>query len=114
MEKYKLEHLAIQDTRWLGQGICDYKGYSTFCSGKSEGSHEIGTAYVVSKKLGNNVIDCRPINERVCALRMKQNPTICGLLMFIGPTEDKAEEITDDFYQTLENTYNAVLRMTLN
>jgi hypothetical protein len=25
-----------------------------------------------------------------------------------GPTKDKAKEIKDDFYQTLENTYNAL------
>jgi hypothetical protein len=45
MEKYKLELLAIQETRWLGQGIHDYKGFTTFHSGKNDGSHESGSLY---------------------------------------------------------------------
>jgi hypothetical protein len=55
MEKYKLELLAIQETRWLGQGVHDYKGFTIFHSSKNDGSHELGTAFIVGKKLRNNV-----------------------------------------------------------
>jgi hypothetical protein len=106
--KYKLELLAIQETRWLGQGIYDYKGYTIFYSGKSDGSHELGTTFIVSKKLRNNVIDFRTINERICMLCMKTKFNNMWIINAHGPTEDKAKEREDDFYQTLENTYNVL------
>jgi hypothetical protein len=108
MQNYKLELLAIQETRWLGQGIYDYKGYTIFYSGKSCGSHELGTAFIVSKKLRNNVIDFWPTKERICTLLMKTKFHNMWIINAHGPTEDKADEIKDDFYQTLENTYNAL------
>jgi hypothetical protein len=106
MQNYKLELLAIQETRQLGQGIYDYKWYTIFYNGKSDGSHELGTTFIVSKKLRNNVTDFQPINERICSLCMKTKSHNMWIINAYGPTEEKAEEIKDDFYETPENTYN--------
>jgi hypothetical protein len=101
MQKYKLELLAIQETRWLGQGVHDYKGFIVFHSGKNDGSHELGTAFIIGKKL-RNVTHVLPMNERICVLHMKTKFNM-WVINAHGPTEEKVEDIQDDFYQTLEH-----------
>jgi exonuclease III len=108
MQKYKLELLTIQETRWLGQGVHDYKEFTIFHSGDNDDSHELGTIFIVGKKLRNNVIDFWPINERICALHMKTKFHNMWLINAHGPTEEKVEDIKDDFYKTLEHIYNAL------
>ena len=108
MKKYKLEFLAVQETRWLGQGIFNMKGHTIYHSGKSEGKHEFGTAFIISKRLNQIVIDFRPVNERICAIRLKLKFHNMWIINVHAPTEEKAEDIKEEFYQNLENVYNSI------
>jgi hypothetical protein len=79
-----------------------------FHSGDNDDSHELGTTFIVGKKLRNNVVDFWPINERICALRMKTKFHNMWIINAHGPTEEKVVDIKDDFYKTLEHIYNAL------
>jgi exonuclease III len=70
--------------------------------------HMSQAAFIVGKKLRNNVIDFQPINERICALHMKTKFHNMWVINAHGPNEEKVEDIKDDFYQILEHIYNAL------
>ena len=108
IQKYKIDLLAIQETRWMGKGVYDYKGYSIFYSGKENGAHEFGTAFIVSQNIKNSVIDFKPVDERICAIRLKTKFHNTWVINVHGPTKNKPDDIKDHFYQNLENIYNSL------
>lgn len=75
IRKYKLNIVAIQETKWLGNEIIDMGSYTILKSGKASGNREFGVAFIVDKTFKLLIIDFKPINEKLCAIRIKTNFT---------------------------------------
>lgn len=71
VKKYKLDIIAIQETRWLGSEITDMRAHTILKNGKSTGNQEFGVAFMVDKALKPQILDFKPVNERLSAIRIK-------------------------------------------
>jgi hypothetical protein len=71
-QDYKIDLLAVQEVRWLGRSIIKKKDCVIYYSYYDK--HPIfGTAVFVSKRIRSRVIDFKPIDNRLCAIRIRVN-----------------------------------------
>jgi exonuclease III len=106
MVKYEIDILAIQETRWPSEGILCQRD-ATFYYTKSK-QEMYGVAFVVNKRTQEEIIDFKPINERICIIRYKTNFYKVTLINVHGPTEDKDELEKEDFYRKLHNVIDKI------
>lgn len=105
LASYHIDLVCLQETRWLKQGTHKEKNFTYFYSGNNNNKHERGVAIAVANKLCHNVLDFKPINERLMILRIKGHFNNISIISYYAPTEDKEDEIKDDFYDALETVY---------
>ena len=67
--------------------------------------HVFGTGFIVIGKARNKVIDFKPINERMCVLRIRGRFHNYSLICVHAPTEDKDNKEKEAFYDMLEKVY---------
>ena len=63
----------------------------------------LGTGFVVSKEYKGSITEFKPINERICTLRIRARPFNLTLIFVRASTEETEEEVKDRFYEELEN-----------
>lgn len=93
MKKYRINVLAIQETRWTGKGITDTKIHTILQSG-NDSKHEFGVAFIVEKKIKDNILNLKSINERICTLRLRTKFFKLSIINVDAETEDKRELVT--------------------
>jgi len=54
------------------------------------------------------------MNERICCLRLKIKRFSCTLINVHAPTNEKTEEIKEEFYSLLEQNKNQIARLDIN
>ncbi|EFN88675.1 Craniofacial development protein 2, partial [Harpegnathos saltator] len=87
---YNMDILAVQETRWTGSGISETKKYTILHSG-NENRHELGVAFIVNNKMKEYILDFKPINERLCMLRIWTQFFNLTLINAHAETEEKNE-----------------------
>jgi hypothetical protein len=69
LQDYKVDITAVQETRWIGQGVLEKRNCSVYyCCQKSK--CEFGCGSLVNSKIKHSVLDFKPINHRLCTLRV--------------------------------------------
>ena len=63
----------------------------------------LGTGFVVSKEYKGSIMESKPINERICTLRIRARLFNVTLICVHAPKEETGEEVKDRFYEELEN-----------
>lgn len=105
--KYKLDILALQEIRWPGQDIITKRSYTLFYSGSNQGRHELGTGFLVNKRLRHQIIDFEAISERLCRLKMRGRFYNITIICAHAPTEEAEDEVKEQFYAELERAYQS-------
>jgi len=67
LQEYKVDITALQEIRWIGQGIVERRDSNIYCSCQKY-KHEFGCVFMVSKKVKHLVTDFIPIDHRICTL----------------------------------------------
>lgn len=96
LERYQLDITAIQETRWPGQGNLKTYIYSGGLACQA------GVGFVVSDELLPNVKRFEAINDRICYLELKSKWYNLVIINGYAPTEDKNEDIKNEFYERLD------------
>ncbi|KDR15323.1 Craniofacial development protein 2, partial [Zootermopsis nevadensis] len=105
--KYKLDVVALQEIRWQGRGQIDKQEYALFYSpvvfnlGRT-GLY--GTGFIVKRIMRKSILEFEAVNERICKLRVRGKFRSISIISAYAPTEDKAEEGKEEFYDLLEQT----------
>jgi exonuclease III len=60
------------------------------------------------KRIKKHIINYEPYNERLCKLRIKGKYNNIILINAYAPTEDKTEEIKEQFYEDLQSIVDKV------
>lgn len=107
MEKYNIDILAVQETRWIGTDTFDTRTHTIMHSG-NEKHHEFGVAFIVNQRLKNQVIGFKAVNERICILRIKTKFFNISIINVHAETEDKDEATKDTLYDKLEHIYDTI------
>jgi hypothetical protein len=76
----------------------DMKTHTTLCSGKDEGKHGDGVAFIVDSSIKSSILDFKAISERICILHLKTRFFNTSLINTHEPMEEKEDEIKDKFY----------------
>ena len=107
-----MDLVALQEIRWLGNGVHNRRGkqcYDIYYS--CHDRHRVlGTGFAVGPRLKSVIIDFMAINDRLCTLRMQGKFFKISLKNVHAPTEEKDEEENDLFYGRLARTIVACPR----
>ena len=103
LRHYKCNITAIQETKWTGQHVFECQRFTVFSSGATNGKY--GTGFIVDPRWAKHVIDWRPINERICVLRVKGKFFNYNIINVYAPHNERPEEEKDKFYRKLEKAY---------
>jgi len=90
----------------LGSGIQKFENFTLFNNGSESKKHECGCGFYVKGEFLIYVKDFKIVNERICYLRLKAKWFSCPLINVRAPTNEKMEEIKEEFYNLLEKYIN--------
>jgi hypothetical protein len=68
--------------------------------------HEFGCAFYVRGQFLKYVKGFTIINERICYFRLKAKWFSCTLINLHAPTNEKMEEVKEEFYNLLDQNIN--------
>lgn len=105
LESYRADVTAIQEMRWLGSKIIQKLNCDIYYSCHNK-KHIFGTGFVVSKRCKHMVLDFKPVNERICRMRLKGKFFNLSIINAHAPIEDANDEIKEEFYDSLARTYD--------
>jgi exonuclease III len=74
-----------------------------YYSGSNKKTGQGGTGFFIMKEIQKRVISYEPYNNRLCKLRIKGKFNNITLINAYAPTEDKTEEIKEQFYEDLQS-----------
>jgi len=104
LAKTQFEIVAIQETRWSGNGLIKKKDFSLYYSGTKDQKRQAGTGFILLKGKINNVTGFEAIIERLCKIRIKSKYSNITMINMYAPTEDKADVDKEMFYDDLQTT----------
>ncbi|KAJ9589104.1 hypothetical protein L9F63_017608 [Diploptera punctata] len=105
LDLYKLDLLALQEVRWIGNGILEKKSHTIFYSCHKKG-HAFGTGFVLHKRIKHLIMDFKAKSPRSCILRIKGCFFNYSFICVHAPTNEKNEEEKERFYDELDKIYD--------
>jgi exonuclease III len=102
----QIQIVALQEVRWKGYGLLKKDKYSVFYSCNPNTTGHAGTGFLTQKATISEVLGFEPISERICKLRIKGKFHSITLINVYAPTEDKEEDVKEQFYEELQRTHN--------
>ena len=61
---------------------------------------------MVNKKMKNSVVSFNTISNRLCMIRLRNKYRKLSIVNMHCPTEEKDEEVKEEFYKEIERWYN--------
>jgi hypothetical protein len=90
MRRYKIEILAIQETRWSGKGKIDKTNYTLYYAGeKKQGKN--GTAFLVGGGIRNKIMQYEAVDGRISWIRIENKQANITIINAYAPTENSKE-----------------------
>ena len=100
--------VALQEIRWRRYGSLKKYKYSIYYSCNPNTTGQAGTGFIIQKSAMNKILGFEPISDRICKLRVKGKVYNITLINIYTTTEDKGEDIKEQFYEKLQRTQNRV------
>ena len=94
---------ALSEVRRPDSGEIMPGGYTSYWSGRSDGSHVQGVAVAVSNKLTPMTIEVTSVNERIMRRRIRHSWGVISLVSVCAPTEASDLTVKDAFHAMLES-----------
>ena len=103
LDWYRGNILELCEMRWKNFGeTTTEEGHEVFFSGK-EDRHEHGVGFLVHKDIVNTVMGCRPVSNRLIAIRLRAVPFNITIVQVYAPTSDYDDNEIEEFYDQLQN-----------
>jgi hypothetical protein len=104
LRHYKASITAIQETKWPGEHLFKSDGFTVLLSNGA--GRTFGTGFIVDARWSSRIIDWRPIDGRICVLRVRGRFFNISIINVHAPHNLRPEKDKDDFYFRLEKIYN--------
>jgi len=98
LTKYRIGIAAIQEIQWPGTEIMETGNFTNLYSGSTKSA--LDTGFVVSKEYKGSIMEFRPINEKICTLRIRARLFNITLICVHASTEETEEEVVTDFMKS--------------
>jgi hypothetical protein len=105
--------LALQETRCPGRGRINKQDYIFYYGGSKEKTGQAGKGFLLRKKIQKHIISYELHNERLCKARLKGKYNDITLINAYASTEDKTEEIKEQFFDDLQSMVDNVPKSDL-
>ncbi|XP_008484678.1 craniofacial development protein 2-like, partial [Diaphorina citri] len=102
LNRYNLDLVALQETRWPNVGKESTHHHQIYYSGNTEGVYQHGVAIAVKNSINSAVTAFEAVNERICTMRLKGAFKNITIVCIYAPTEESDDDQKDYFYETLE------------
>ena len=107
MEKRKIDIMGVSETRMKDCGNKTvYKDYKLIYSGRNNGRH--GVALIVNNTLADRITFTKQVNERVIGISLKIGENDLDVVQIYAPQQGRPTAEKEEFYQTLEDTIDAM------
>jgi exonuclease III len=119
LEHHNIDLACIQETRIQGtdsvflRNTRDKPTYKLYNSGYSSPIGLHGVAIAVCSTILDTVMEWRPVNPRLCYIRLNAKPTRLSIICAYAPTEDKTDTEKDEFYNELSDLLNSTPKCDL-
>jgi hypothetical protein len=80
--------------------------YSIYYSCNPNATGHAGTGFIIQKVEMSKVLGFEPISDRICKLRVKGRFHNLSLINVCAPTEDKEEDVKEQFYEEWQRTHD--------
>jgi exonuclease III len=104
----QIQIIALQEVRWRGHGLIKKYIYSICYTCNPNVTGQAETCFMIQKSVMNKILGFEPISDRICKLRVKGKFHNMTLINIYAPTEDKEEEIKEQFYEELQRTQDRI------
>jgi len=111
--KLGIDLVALQEIRWQGQGEINKKNFTVIYSGPENRRGQNGTGFIISRKIKERILECEPVNDRLCRIRIRGKFRNLTIISAHAPTEDKGEGEKAEFYSKLERICSRVPKYEL-
>ena len=108
INKYDIDIMAVQETRWTGEGECKMGNYTILYSGRKDGIHREGVGFCISNKVYRAVESFNPVNERIAHIRINCQWFKLSMIVTYAPTEESEEDQKDEFYEILQTVIEKI------
>jgi exonuclease III len=106
--KLGIDLVALQEIRLQGHGEINKKNFAVIYSGPENRTGQNGKRFIISRKIKESILECEPINDRLCRIRIRGKFRNLTIILAYAPTEDKDEEEKVEFYGKLERICSRV------
>ena len=100
-KKFGINIMALQEIRWMGKGKIDKKDFSMYYSGPESRTGLYGTGFIIDAHTRKSFIGFKPVNDRICKIRLKGHFRNISIISAYAPTEESREEDKEKFYDDL-------------
>lgn len=103
--QYKADITAIQEVRWIGNGIVRKKKCDIYYSCHKR-LHVSGCGFIVGNRLRSKVVDFKTISDRLAVIRIQGRFYNISLICVYAPTDEAEDSTKEDFYDLLDRASN--------
>jgi exonuclease III len=105
VSKCKLDLVGVQEVRW-DRGGTEPAGQYTFFYGKGHQNHELGTAFLMHKRIISADMRVEFVSDKMSYIILRGRWCVIIVLNVHAPTEDKINDIKGRFYDEREQVFD--------
>jgi hypothetical protein len=113
LSRYKLYLVGVQEVRWEGGGTEPVGEYTFFC-GKGNENHELGTGFLVHKRIISAVKRAGFVSDRMPYIILRGCWSHIVVPNDYAPTENETDDVNDSLYEGSEHVFNKFPKYHIN
>ena len=102
MTRVNIDILGISELRWTGMGEFNSDDHYIYYCGQ-ESLRRNGVAFIVNKRVQNEVLGCNHKNDRIISVHFQGKPFNIPVIQVCAPSSNAEEAEVEWFYEDLQD-----------